>query len=220
MIGSLDDPPMLPEQVILETTSESSGEIPAPATRTTAAKDLNLQLEPIIVGGLTFFGTVLATAAGFWQWRRSQARESGNEYRAHRIEAMKEVWGALADLEEQLRTRIVEDAGDRQMVALQHMEHIARVNLLILRYSPFLIAEEQELVQRFMYRLIEINTMLRVGPQSGALDDASAMRRGDSGWWDSTLEQPPQASIVAHAANDLQRLRKELGSRYSALVRG
>jgi hypothetical protein len=179
-----------------------------------------VHLEPIIAGGLALLGTVLAVAAGLWQWRRTQARESGGAYRARRVEALQEIWNALSDLEERLRAQVMQADADGQMASLRYQDEIGRVNMLVLRHSPFLLAEEQDLAQRYVYRLIEINTMIRVGPQDRALEDASAMGRGDSGWWDGTMEQPPQASIVAFAATDLQRLRRELGGRYAAVVQG
>ncbi|MCD0446963.1 hypothetical protein LO763_25410 [Glycomyces sp. A-F 0318] len=177
-------------------------------------------MEPLIAAGLALVGTVLAVAAGFWQWRRTQAHESGSAYRAHRVAALEEVWNALSDLEERLRSQVMRGEADGEMASLRYQEEIGRVNMLVLRRSPFLLTDEQDLAQRYLYRLIEINTMIRVGPQDRALDDASAMSRGDSGWWDSTMEQPPQASIVAFAATDLQRLRRELGGRYAAVVQG
>ncbi|WP_143014985.1 hypothetical protein [Glycomyces harbinensis] len=179
-----------------------------------------MQLEPLITAGLAFFGTVLAVAAGLWQWRRTRAREAGDMFRTRRVEALQEVWTALTDMEERLRTQVMQGDPDNQMASLQYQDQIARINMLLLRQSPFLLEDEQDLAQRYVYRLIEINTMIRVGPQDRALEDATAMGRGDSGWWNTTQQQPPQASVVAYAATDLQRLRREFGGRYSAVVQG
>jgi hypothetical protein len=165
--------------------------------------------ETLIVGGLTFLGTGLATAAGFWQWQRAQAREARKEYRAQRIEALREVWEALADLEEEQRTSIM--VRDAAAVAAGP-EKISRVNLLLLRRAPFLRLDEQQWAQSFTHHVIEIDTMVRASMRDGNIVDVS--------WWMTSMQQPAEFSITAIAAQELKKLRIQLSDRYAAVVRG
>ncbi|MFG2651311.1 hypothetical protein [Streptomyces sp. NPDC048436] len=96
--------------------------------------------DTIVVGVLTFIGTGLATATGLWQWQRAQAREARTNFRAQRVEALKEVWEELSALEEAQRTSITR----QDPSADTGTSRVTQVNLLLLRRSPFLRLDEQE----------------------------------------------------------------------------
>jgi hypothetical protein len=163
--------------------------------------------DTITVGILTFIGTGLATATGLWQWQRAQAREARANFRAQRVEALREVWEALSALEEDQRTSIV----CRNPSAATGSSRMTQVNLLLLRRSPFLRPDEQEWAQAFAQHVAEIDTLVRAGMPDGRLD---------ADWWVTTAVQPASSHVAAVAAHQLGILRAKLGERYAAVVRG
>ncbi|MEV1005923.1 hypothetical protein [Streptomyces sp. NPDC049881] len=163
--------------------------------------------DTVLVGLLTFLGTALATAAGLWQWRRAQARDARADFRARRVTALTEVWEALSALEEEQRTTLTgPDSG-----GAAGSDRLTRVNLLLLRRSPFLLADEQEWALAFARHVAEIDTLIRA--------ELAAGRPGEE-WWASTRAQPAASHVAATAAERLARLRVTLGGRYAAVVRG
>ncbi|MET8220672.1 hypothetical protein [Streptomyces hirsutus] len=163
--------------------------------------------DTVAVGVLTFIGTGLATAAGLWQWQRAQAREARANFRTQRVEALKDVWEALSDLEEAQRTSIAR----RDTSAAPETGRLTQVNLLLLRRSPFLRPDEQEWAQAFAQHVAEIDTLLRAEMRGG---------RPDADWFASTAQQPAASHVTASAAHELMKLRAKLGDRYAAVVRG
>lgn len=163
--------------------------------------------DQLITALITFAGTVLVTTVGFWQWRRSQLREEQSEYRSNRVAALKEVWEALSDAEADHRKHL--RRSDAQ-TADGLSRHIVEANLLILRKSPFLMADEQEMAQQFTYRLVELNTLFRAEPRVSE----------DSMLWLTSRNLSASESMTAEAAADLESLRQKLAERYSAVVRG
>ncbi|MFJ7496838.1 hypothetical protein ACIQZB_37955 [Streptomyces sp. NPDC097727] len=166
--------------------------------------------DTVAVGVLTFIGTGLATAAGLWQWQRAQAREARASFRVQRVEALREVWEALSDLEEAQRISI----SRRDPPAAADAGRLTQVNLLLLRRSPFLRPDEQEWAQAFAQHVTEIDTLIRAQGRDGQPDEP------DPEWWATTREQPPSSSVAAVAACQLALLRVKLGNRYAAVVRG
>lgn len=163
--------------------------------------------DTVAVGVLTFLGTGMATAAGLWQWQRAQAREAKAHFRTQRVEALKEVWEALSDLEEALRASLtggpeVADADVR----------LRQVNLLLLRRSPFLRPDEQEWARAFAQHVTQIDTLVR----SGVLRSSPS----EEEWWETTADMPAAGSLLLSAAGRLRELRREFGERYAAVVRG
>ncbi|WP_412796136.1 hypothetical protein [Streptomyces sp. MS19] len=77
-------------------------------------------------------------------------------------------------------------------------DRLTPVNLLPLRRSPFLRADEQEWAPTFARHVAEIDTLVRAELADG--------RPGEE-WWATTGAQ-------------LARLRVTLGGRYAAVVRG
>ncbi|WP_432166602.1 hypothetical protein [Streptomyces sp. bgisy031] len=163
--------------------------------------------DTVAVGVLTFIGTVLATLTGLWQWRRVQAREQRAEFRVQRVEALKEVWEALSDLEESQRSSILVTEYDDQEVT----NRLTQVNLLLLRRSPFLRPDEQEWATAFARHVTEIDALLRSNARDG---------RPDVSWWLTSAVQPASSHVAAVAAQRLRNLRATLGDRYAAVVRG
>ncbi|MFF2045067.1 hypothetical protein ACFVVX_32100 [Kitasatospora sp. NPDC058170] len=166
--------------------------------------------DTVAVGVLTFVGTGLATAAGLWQWQRAQAREARANFRAQRVEALREVWEALSDLEEAQRTSVVHP----DPPATAGTSRLTQVNLLLLRRSPFLRPDEQEWAQAFAQHVTEIDTLIRAQRRAGHLEEP----RPD--WWATSQVQPPSSHIAAVAAHQLSLLRVKLGDRYAAVMRG
>ncbi|MEU8999118.1 hypothetical protein AB0C95_30570 [Streptomyces caniferus] len=164
--------------------------------------------DTVIVGVLTFIGTGLVTAAGLWQWQRTQAREARAAFRARRVEALGEVWEALSDLEERQRTAMSGQADS----AAPGRSGMRQVNLLLLRSSPFLRPDEQDWAQAFAQRVVEIDALVR----AGVLND----RPDDDLWWETTERVPPAAHVAGRAACELRELRAKLGDRYAAVMRG
>ncbi|WP_129840183.1 hypothetical protein [Streptomyces sp. RFCAC02] len=161
--------------------------------------------DTVLVGLLTFLGTGLATAAGVWQWQRAHAREARADFRAERVKALGEVWEALSDLEETQRTSVTrrgQAAGTGELT---------RVNLLLLRRSPFLRPDEQEWAQAFAHHVTVIDTLIRAEAEGG---------RPAAQWWITSAQQPASSGIAAVAAQQLRSLRVKLGERYAAVVRG
>ncbi|MEU0952570.1 hypothetical protein ABZ353_09520 [Streptomyces niveus] len=165
--------------------------------------------DTIAVGVLTFVGTGLATATGLWQWKRAQVREAGANFRTQRVEALKDIWAALSDLEEAQRTSIAR----RDPSAAPETSRLTQVNLLLLQRSPFLRPDEQEWAQAFAQHAAEIDTLLRAEMHDGR-------RRPDAEWWRSSQVQPALSHITASAAHQLVQQRAKLGDRYAAVVRG
>ncbi|WP_406486574.1 hypothetical protein [Streptomyces sp. NBC_01563] len=163
--------------------------------------------DTVAVGVLTFIGTGLATAAGLWQWQRAQVREARATFRAQRVEALKEVWEALSDLEEAQRTSITR----QDPSASPETSRLTQVNLLLLRRSPFLRPDEQEWAQAFAQHVAEIDTLIRAEMRAG---------RSDADWFERTEVQPAASHVAASAARQLMQLRTKLGERYAAVVRG
>jgi hypothetical protein len=163
--------------------------------------------DTIAVGVLTFIGTVLVTVTGLWQWQRAQAREARANFRAQRVEALKEVWEALSALEEAQRTSI---AG-RTPPDATGPSRLTQVNLLLLRRAPFLRPDEQEWAQAFAQHVTEIDTLVRAALHDG---------RPDEDWWLTSRPQPAASHVAAAAAHQLALLRTKLGDRYAAVVRG
>lgn len=163
--------------------------------------------DTVAVGVLTFIGTGLATAAGLWQWQRAQAREARANFRTQRVEALREVWEALSDLEEAQRTSVIR----RDPPAAAGASRLTQVNLLLLRRSPFLRPDEQEWAQAFAQHVTEIDTLIRAQGRAG---------QPDPDWWADSRVQPPSSHVAAVAAHQLARLRIKLGERYAAVVRG
>ncbi|MEU0634515.1 hypothetical protein [Streptomyces sp. NPDC005989] len=163
--------------------------------------------DTVAVGVLTFIGTGLATAAGLWQWQRAQVREARANFRAQRVEALKEVWEALSDLEEAQRTSIAR----QDPSAAPETSRLTQVNLLLLRRSPFLRSDEQEWAQAFAQHVAEIDTLIRAEMRTG---------RSDADWFERTEVQPAASHVTASAAHQLMQLRTKLGERYAAVVRG
>ncbi|SCK35241.1 hypothetical protein H181DRAFT_02899 [Streptomyces sp. WMMB 714] len=160
--------------------------------------------DTVAVGVLTFLGTGTATAAGLWQWQRAQAREARAQFRTQRVEALREVWEALSDLEEAQRTSLTGGPAVAD-------PRLTQVNLLLLRRSPFLRPDEQEWAQAFAQHVTEIDTLIR----AQALDG-----QPDPEWWHTTAQGPRSMGVLATAAGELQLLRRKLGKRYAAVVRG
>lgn len=165
--------------------------------------------DTVAVGVLTFIGTGLATAAGLWQWQRAQAREARANFRTQRVEALREVWEALSDLEEAQRTSITR----RDVPAAVDASRLAQVNLLLLRRSPFLRPDEQEWAQAFAQHVTEIDTLLRAQGRDGQGET-------DREWFETSRVLPPSSNVAAVAAHQLALLRVKLGNRYAAVVRG
>ncbi|WP_157930437.1 hypothetical protein [Glycomyces xiaoerkulensis] len=166
-----------------------------------------MNLEQLITALLTFAGTVLVTAVGFWQWRRSQLREERSEYRASRINALREVWEALADAEADHRKNL--RRSDRE-AAQDLRRHLIEANLLILRRSPFLLPEELEMAQQFTQLLTEVNILFRAEPRQSE----------DSILWETSRKVSAGETMAAQAASDLESLREKLADRYGAVVGG
>ncbi|MFD9568961.1 hypothetical protein ACFWBI_03855 [Streptomyces sp. NPDC059982] len=164
--------------------------------------------DAVSVGVLTFMGTGLATAAGLWQWQRAQAREARAAFHTQRVEALREVWEALSDLEETQRTSILRR---NRAAAEADAGTLRQVNLLLLRRSPFLRPDEQEWAQAFAQHVAEIDTLIRAEGLGG---------ENEPDWWRTTGPLPPSAHVAAVAADQLARLRVKLGNRYAAVVRG
>ncbi len=169
--------------------------------------DVRVNLEQLITALLTFAGTVLVTAVGFWQWRRSQLREERSEYRASRINALREVWEALADAEADHRKNL--RRSDRE-AAQDLRRHLIEANLLILRRSPFLLPEELEMAQQFTQLLTEVNILFRAEPRQSE----------DSILWETSRKVSAGETMAAQAASDLESLREKLADRYGAVVGG
>ncbi|MFE5596282.1 hypothetical protein [Streptomyces sp. NPDC056549] len=129
--------------------------------------------DTVAVGVLTFIGTGLATAAGLWQWQRAQAREARANFRTQRVEALREVWEALSDLEETQRLSFTR----RDRSAAAEASRLTQVNLLLLRRSPFLRPDEQEWAQAFAQHVTEIDTLIRAQGRDGQPDEP------DSEWF-------------------------------------
>lgn len=163
--------------------------------------------DTVAVGVLTFIGTGLATTAGLWQWQRAQAREARANFRTQRVEALKEVWEALSDLEAAQRTSIAL----RDPSAVPATSRLTQVNLLLLRRSPFLRPDEQEWAQAFAQHVAEIDTLIRAEIRDG---------RPDAEWFARTERQPAASHVAASAAHQLVDLRTRLGDRYAAVTRG
>ncbi|MFJ9867669.1 hypothetical protein [Streptomyces sp. NPDC101165] len=164
--------------------------------------------DTVVVGVLTFMGTGLATGAGLWQWQRAQAREARANFRAQRVEALREVWEALSELEAAQRTSM---RHRDPAIATDAHSRLTQVNLLLLRRSPFLRPDEQEWAQAFAQHVAEIDTLVRAGLQDSTPDDD---------WWATTRPIPPSSHVAARAAHELGLLRTKLGGRYAAVVRG
>jgi hypothetical protein len=165
--------------------------------------------DTVAVGVLTFIGTGLATAAGLWQWQRAQARETRANFRTQRVEALREVWEALSDLEEAQRTSITR----QDLPAAVDASRLTQVNLLLLRRSPFLRPDEQEWAQAFAQHVTEIDTLLRAQGRDGHGET-------DREWFATSRVQPPSSNVAAVAAHQLALLRVKLANRYAAVVRG
>ena len=163
--------------------------------------------DAVAVGVLTFLGTGLATAGGLWQWQRTQARQARANFRTQRVEALREVWEALSDLEESQRRSITH----RDPSTAADRSRLTQVNLLLLRRSPFLRPDEQEWAQALAQHVTEIDTLFRAQEQGG---------HADPEWWATSMAQPPSFHIAAAAAQQLTFLRTKLGDRYAAVVRG
>ncbi|CAM5364479.1 hypothetical protein STENM36S_08687 [Streptomyces tendae] len=166
--------------------------------------------DTVAVGVLTFAGTGLATAAGLWQWQRAQAREARANFRAQRVEALREVWEALSDLEEAQRLSLTR----REPPAAAEASRLTQVNLLLLRRSPFLRPDEQEWAQAFAQHVTEIDALIRAEAHDGQSGES------DAEWFVTTARQPPSSHVAAVAAHRLSELRQKLGQRYAAIVRG
>lgn len=163
--------------------------------------------EQLLTALLTFTGTVLVTAAGFWQWRRTQLREERGEYRSSRINALREVWETLSDTEAEHRRNL--RSGDRK--SAQDLRHrITEANLLILRHSPFLLPDESKMAQQFTQLLTEVNALFRAEPR----------RSADADLWVTSRQLEPGETMAAQAAGELESLRRQLAERYRAVVRG
>lgn len=163
--------------------------------------------DTVAVGVLAFIGTGLATGAGLWQWQRTQVREARANFRAQRVEALREVWEALSSLEEDQRLQIV----NQDSSAATGPSGLTQVNLLLLRRSPFLRPDEQEWAQAFAHHVAEIDTLVRAEEAVGQLD---------MDWWETTAALPASTHAAAVAAHRLSLLRAKFGDRYAAVVRG
>jgi len=161
----------------------------------------------LITALLTFAGTVLVTAAGFWQWRRSQTREERGEYRDSRINSLREVWEALSDAEAHHRLSIQQS--DKQAARGLSLR-IVEVNLLILRNSPFMLLDEQVMAQQYTHYLLELNTLFRAEPQGSK----------DAERWALTEQLSDSETMTAIAATELESLRRRFAVRYAEVVRG
>ena len=82
--------------------------------------------------------------------------------------------------------------------------------MLLLRRAPFLRPDEQNWAQEIMHEIIEIDTMLR----------ASHSADGDVLWWLDSSPMPREFNAAAMAATNLRDRGRQLGERYSAVVRG
>ncbi len=127
--------------------------------------------DTVAVGVLTFVGTGLATAAGLWQWQRARVREARADFRAQRVEALKEVWEALSDLEEAQRLSLTR----REPPVAAEANRLTQVNLLLLRRSPFLRPDEQEWAQAFAQHLTEIDALIRAQAHDGQSGESDAV---------------------------------------------
>lgn len=163
--------------------------------------------QQLITALLTFAGTVLVTTVGFWQWRRSQLREERSTYRTSRINALQEVWEALSDTEADHRKNL--RRSDKKP-AQQLRHRITEANLLILRNSPFLLPDEQEMAQQFTQLLTEVNTLFRAEPRQSE----------DSTLWATSRNLADSETMAAEAAGELDSLRQKLADRYGSVVRG
>jgi hypothetical protein len=164
-----------------------------------------MDAEPILVAGISVLSTLSATAIGYWQWRRTQARSAREEYRTRRVTSLTELWEALNRLEKQYRSHgMLTDRFE------ETSDEIVQVNLLILRLAPFLQEDERQWAQDFVASLMEVVTMLRLDGDEGATET----------WWELTERQPGGSSKVAVAASRLGEAAESLAARYAAVTRG
>lgn len=79
----------------------------------------------------------------------------------------------------------------------------------MIRYQPFLFADEMQWSSTFLNSVVEIDQAVR-NPQNTA----------DSEWWDSTLVQPPYLVDFSQAVWASQQAHEQLAYRYAQVVRG
>ncbi|MFI7427369.1 hypothetical protein ACIBPB_10315 [Micromonospora sp. NPDC049836] len=151
----------------------------------------------------TFVGTLLVIGAGFWQWRRTQAREQSKDYRAKRIEYLSTVWTKLSEVESAFRQVARFGEGPIPLGAEERRE----VNLLLIDAAPFLLKDEREWALSIVEEIIEISTLI-------------LHAKAPPDWWISSISQPEATSTSANAAQRLQYARQQLGQRYAAVTRG
>ncbi|KKJ99891.1 hypothetical protein [Micromonospora sp. HK10] len=151
----------------------------------------------------TLVGTLLVIGAGFWQWRRTQARERSKEYRAKRIEYLSKVWTKLSEVESAFRQVARFGEGPVPLGVMERRE----VNLLLIDAAPFLLKDEREWALSIVEEIIEISTLI-------------LHAKVEPGWWVSSIAAPEVTSTSANAAHRLQYSREKLGQRYAAVTRG
>lgn len=128
-----------------------------------------------------------------------------DDFRANRVAALTHTWQALCDVEDRLRRRIT----GQDDTPHDYRPDVAAINMLLIRYQPFLLADEQYWATTYLNAVIQIDQAVR-DPQNTA----------DPEWWDTTLAQPPYLVDFSQALWSSQQAHDQLAYRYALVVRG
>jgi hypothetical protein len=162
----------------------------------------------VLASAITLVGTLAVCGLGFWQWQRQQRAQRNADYREKRVAALAAVWDAVNEIEGEQREKLllgspVDEAHVRK--------HLRTINLLIMRNTPFLRADEQEWATRIVSQILQIDAALRV---------SSGLAKEEADWWLNTLSQPHEEIAASQAAADLRETRLLLGRRYAEVAKG